>query len=92
MPSVVRAGFNSAVMEDHERPQGERLVHFGASVFVTDEFVQEVREFPRPGLSDIILDRFHAGRSPSWMRPRFAGATPAAASMCLCSMPVWLPA
>ena len=60
-----QGAFNSAVMEDQERPLGERLVHFGASVFVTDEFVQEARTHPQPCLSEVVLDRSLAGQSPT---------------------------
>jgi len=59
-----RDALNSAVMEDQERPAGRRLVHFGASVFVTDDFAREVRARPRPCLSDVVLDRILAGHSP----------------------------
>lgn len=55
---------NSAVIEDQERPAGRRIVHLGVSVFVTDEFVREARACPRPFLSETVLDRFLAGRSP----------------------------
>ncbi len=59
-----RGAFNSAVMEDQDRAAGRRLVHFGCSVFITDEFVGEARARPHPCLSDLVLDRVAAGRSP----------------------------
>ena len=59
-----QGAFNSAVMEDQERPAGRRLVHFGASVFVTDQFLREVRANPRPGLATVIVEMVLADRSP----------------------------
>ena len=51
-------------MEDQERPAGERLVHFGASAFVSDDFIREARARPHPCLSDLVYQRLLAGRSP----------------------------
>ena len=59
-----QGALNSAVMEDQERANGERLMHFGCSVFVTDDFVREARARPRPCLCDVVLDRLQAGRPP----------------------------
>jgi DNA-binding NarL/FixJ family response regulator len=54
----------SAVVEDKHRPPEQRLVAFGASVFVTDEFMNEVRERPLPFLSVKVINRILNNDSP----------------------------
>lgn len=54
----------SAVVEDHERPPNTRIVAFGASVFVTDQFMKEVQENPFPYLCVRVIDRVLKNDSP----------------------------
>lgn len=52
-------GFHSAVIED---PESHRIVGFGASVFVTEEFVAGELAAPRPYLNSRILEAQHLNR------------------------------
>jgi hypothetical protein len=54
----------SAVIEDEERPFGERVLGFGLSAFVTDEFVHEAKTRLSPYISCHILERWTQGCSP----------------------------
>lgn len=55
---------NSTVTEDRERPPGQRILHFGVSVFVTDEFMQAIRAAGAPGVSRRLVEQMRAGQSP----------------------------
>jgi DNA-binding NarL/FixJ family response regulator len=52
-------------LEDGERPANQRLIAFGISVFVTDDFMEELRSgrLP-PSPSTHVVERHLAGRSP----------------------------
>ena len=54
----------SSVIEDSDRPPESRIVGFGLSLFVTDEFVLEVKSRPIPYLARYVLERWSQGRSP----------------------------
>ena len=54
----------SAVIEDRDRPPGKRLVGFGLSVFVTDQFVEEAKTTLPPHLTRHVLCRWQEGRPP----------------------------
>lgn len=54
----------SAVVEDHTRPEERRIVAFGLSVFVTDEFVQESITSLPPYQACHILERWRRGCPP----------------------------
>lgn len=53
-----------AVIEDGLRPPAARLVGFGASVFVTDEFAQEAKTTGAPYPTARIVQRWLAGDAP----------------------------
>lgn len=52
-------GFHSAVIED---PESQRIVAFGASVFVTEQFAASELAEPRPYLNSRILESMHVDR------------------------------
>lgn len=59
-----RGGLITSVMEDEERPPGSRIIGFGITSVVTDQFFEEVKVSRRPGLGHILVDSFASGRSP----------------------------
>lgn len=55
---------HSAVIEDEEQPTGRRLVGFGISAFVGDEFLREAKSRSSPHLARHALERWARGSSP----------------------------
>lgn len=53
---------HSIVVEDVESPLGQRLLFFGMTTFVTDEFIREVRTMLPPPLSHRLFERWLKGR------------------------------
>jgi hypothetical protein len=51
-------------IEDPTRPHPASIEGIGLSVFVTDAFLDEVLEHPRPYLAETFFDRIIEGRSP----------------------------
>lgn len=69
LPSVAArlladGALNSAVLEDLDQPVGQRLVQFGASVFVTDQFMREADAEMMPHVSARVVADIARGRSP----------------------------
>ena len=54
----------SAVIEDRDRPAGRRVVGFGMTVFVTDQFVEEAKHGLPPYLARHVLCLWQEGRAP----------------------------
>lgn len=54
----------SAVVEDQERPPEARIVAFGATVFVTDQFMNEIQANPIPYLSVRVIHEILRDNSP----------------------------
>lgn len=54
----------SSVVESADRAPAERLLAFGMSIFVTDEFMCEVRAGILPYVGRHVLERWLHGRSP----------------------------
>jgi hypothetical protein len=62
---VVTAGcVETTVVEDEDRPAGSRIVGFRMSVFVTDEFVHDMKTGRYPYVGRQVLTRWSEGRSP----------------------------
>ena len=79
LPSVAArlladGAMNSAVLEDLDQPVGERLVQFGATVFLTDAFVRETAAEMRPHLGVRVVTDILAGRSPVLSLAEIRGA------------------
>lgn len=79
LPSVAArlladGAMNSAVLEDLNRPAGERLIQFGATVFLTDEFVREAAADMTPHLGTQVVAKIVAGRSPVLSLPQIRDA------------------
>lgn len=55
---------HSVVIENEGQPKGSRLVGFGISGFVTDEFVREIKSGSSPYIARQALDRSARGNSP----------------------------
>lgn len=52
----------SAVTENHEKPEGKKIVAFGLSLFVTDSFFEEASTNLSPGLALQILQKARLGK------------------------------
>jgi hypothetical protein len=63
-----------AVIEDRERPAPARILGFGASVFVTDAFMQEARAGITPYLTARLVREELRGPSPVLRSPAIAEA------------------
>lgn len=59
---TARSG-ESTVVEDADRPSGDRIVAFGLSCFVSDAFVQEAKTWLPPYIGRHVLERWSQGRS-----------------------------
>jgi hypothetical protein len=53
---------HSIIVEDSERPVDDRIVFFGLSLFVSDEFVQEAKSSLPPPLPRRLFERWLKGR------------------------------
>jgi len=56
---------NGGVVEEHEGAS-QRIVGFGFSLFLTDDFLREVRESDSPHISHVLIAAWKAGRRP-WL-------------------------
>jgi DNA-binding CsgD family transcriptional regulator len=63
----------TVAVEDRRRPEGRRLVGFGASVFVTDAFAQHALK-GQPFLSRAFLEKWETGERPYLSRDEVAQA------------------
>jgi len=61
---LVSGALNAAVMEYRAGSSGPRIIQFGMSVFVTDQFLADVRTDGTPHLGSRLVDQVLAGRSP----------------------------
>jgi DNA-binding CsgD family transcriptional regulator len=52
----------SAVVEDHERPAGQKVVAFGMHLYVTDDFAREIRTTLPPPATRRLFERRQKGR------------------------------
>lgn len=59
-----RAAMHLTVLEDETRPSALRLAAFGCSVFLTDDFAQEVHSGLPPHVSAQVYERAVADRAP----------------------------
>ncbi len=55
---------NVGVVEDLKRPPDNRIVAFGASAFVTDQFMREAQSDPAPYLAARVIRKHLQGESP----------------------------
>lgn len=55
---------NGAVMEDRDRPPGRRIVQFGMTVFVTDDYMRYARTGTAPHMGVDLISRILDGHSP----------------------------
>ena len=55
---------NTAVVDDPNRPEGERVLGIGLSVFVEDSFADEVLANPRPYLNARLHEMLLSGNAP----------------------------
>jgi DNA-binding CsgD family transcriptional regulator len=53
---------HSVVVEDSEKPAGDRIVFFGLTLFVSDEFIQEAKTSLPPPLPRRLFERWLKGR------------------------------
>lgn len=60
---ITRSAFRSLVIETAKPILGHRIVGFGATVFVAQEFAREEMSNPRPGLNDRIISSIDSRRS-----------------------------
>jgi len=60
---IGNASFNSAVIESDHRISGDRIVGFGASLFVSAPFAIEEASKPKPGLNARIMTSIACNRS-----------------------------
>ena len=61
---LAAGSLNVGIVEDLGRPPDNRIVAFGASVFVTDQFMREAQSDPAPYLSARVIRRHLQGESP----------------------------
>jgi hypothetical protein len=59
-----REALNSAVVEDLDRAEGDRLVGLAVSVFVTDDFVQQAKTHPLFWIGPDLIRRMTQNESP----------------------------
>lgn len=71
---LAEGALNSAVMEDLDQPLGQRLLQFGASVFLSDDFVREAEAERTPHLSAQVVAAIVEGRSPVLTLPAIRAA------------------
>ncbi|MDQ2688528.1 MAG: hypothetical protein M3Y28_11755 [Armatimonadota bacterium] len=71
---LAEGAMNSAVLEDMDQPAGQRLLQFGASVFLSDAFVREAEAGMMPHLSVQVVAAIIKGRSPVLTLPEIRAA------------------
>lgn len=71
---LAEGAMNSAVLEDLDQPLGQRLIQFGASVFLSDAFVREAEAEMTPHLGAQIITKIVEGRSPVLTLPAIRAA------------------
>lgn len=71
---LAAGSMNAAVMEDRDRPPGQRIVQFGMTVFVTDAYMERARTGAARHMGVDVVDHILDGRSPVLSLPEIARA------------------